>query len=161
MKLDDAVNGALAIAVGLAIILASRGMPALSHIDYGPGFFPTLTGAGFVLAGAWLVGRRVAAGIGAVGGLVAFRGNGLRSIMGFALIVGAILAYVYLAPVLGFLLIAPVLIFALVAFFTHKVGLAVVTALLGAIVFHVFFYQLMSAPLPWGLLTPYAGVLTW
>ncbi len=160
MKLDDAINGALAILIGLAMILASQDMPKIAHIDYGPGFFPTLIGAGFVLAGLWLIVRRLAGG-GAVAGLVAWRADGKRGVIGFSLILGSIAAYVLLAPRLGFLIVTPVLIFILVAFFTRRFYLALVTALLGTIVFHSFFYQLMSAPLPWGLLEPWSGGLTW
>lgn len=161
MKFDDAINGALAVAVGLAIILAASGMPAIDHIDYGPGLFPTITGAGFVLAGLTLIGRRLVAGVGAVPGGVAWRGQGARSIAGVALVIGSVLAYVFVAPVLGFLLTAPVILFALVTFFTRRPGLAVAVALVGTVAFHLFFYQVMSAPLPWGVLTPYAGILTW
>jgi putative tricarboxylic transport membrane protein len=161
MKFDDAVNGVLAILFGAAIIVGSRGMPQVAHIEYGPGFFPGIAGMGLILAGASLVLRRILAGVGAVEGLVQLRSVGGRGVIGFFLVLGSILGYVLLARMLGFLIVAPIFLFLLILWFERRTVMALVGALIGTIVFHTFFYQFMSAPLPWGLLEPWAGRLTW
>ncbi len=161
MKFDDGVNGLFAVLVGVAMIVYSISFPAMAHIDYGPGFFPTLVGAGFVLAGGALIARRVFAGGGAIPGLVHLRANGLRGFAGFFVMLGAVLFYVLLVESLGFLLTAVIVVFSLVYWFDRRLWRAVAVAIVGTFVFHSFFYQIMSAPLPWGPLEPYAGILSW
>lgn len=161
MKLDDAVNGALAILLGAAIIIGSRGLPTVPHIEYGPALFPKLAGAGLILAGASLILRRILLAEGAVDGLVRLRAAGRRGAIGVLLVLGAILGYVFLAERLGFLVIAPIFLFVLVWWFDGRFGIALATAIIGTLVFHAFFYQFMSAPLPWGVLEPWSGHLTW
>ncbi len=161
MKFDDGLNGLFAVLMGLGMVLYSAGLPDMPHIDYGPGFFPTLVGYGFILAGSTLIVRRIVAGGGAVDGWVRLRETGRAGIMGFGVILCAILAYVLLVELLGFLLLAPVLLFTMIYWFERRALRAAVIAIVGTVVFHTFFYQLMSAPLPWGPLEPWAGVLTW
>ncbi|UWQ17907.1 tripartite tricarboxylate transporter TctB family protein [Jannaschia sp. M317] len=161
MKFDDGVNGLLAVLGGVGMVLYARTLPDMAHIDYGPGFFPMLVGWGLILAGGTLIGRRILSGGGAVAGLIAFRGRGRQSLIGFAVVLGTVLAYVLLVDTLGFLLTAPILLFAMVWWFERKPIRAAVIAVVGTFVFHSFFYQIMSAPLPWGPLKPWSGVLTW
>lgn len=161
MKFDDALNGVLAILLGVVIIVGSRGMPQVAHIEYGPGFFPAIAGIGLIMAGASLILRRLILAEGVVDGLVRLRGAGVQGAIGFLLVLGLILGYIFLANTLGFLIVAPLFLFVLVLWFERRPVLAVVAAILGTVVFHTFFYQLMSAPLPWGPLEPWSGALTW
>lgn len=161
MKFDDLINGALAMLLGIAIILNSRGLEGVSHIEYGPGFFPSLAGAGLILAGLTLVARRLLASEGVVSGFVALRATSRSGLIGFLLVLAALAFYIAFAEVLGFLLIAPVFIFTLVIWFEGQLGLSLAAGVLGTVAFHTFFYQFMSAPLPWGVLEPLSGILTW
>ena len=161
MKFDDLINGAIAILLGGAIILNSRGMTGVAHIEYGPGFFPAIAGGGLVVAGLVLIARRVLTSQGVVVGFVASRASGRSGVFGFFLILALVAGYILLADTLGFLIVAPVFVFALVYWFERRLGMSLAAAALGAIAFHTFFYQFMSAPLPWGLLEPWAGRLTW
>ena len=159
MKFDGLINGAVAILLGLSMIIGSRGMTGVSHIEYGPGFFPSIVGTGLVMAGLTLIVRRLVAAEGIVEGFVASRARSRAGVFGFLLVLAAIAGYILLA--LGFLIVAPVFIFILAYRFERRLGMSVAAAILGTIAFHIFFYQIMSAPLPWGLLEPWAGNLTW
>lgn len=161
MKLDDGVNGAIFIALGSSLMLTSLGMPRVAHIDFGPGLLPGLVGVGFCFAGAVLLINRLVLRQGAVPGLVRLNAAGRNGVVGGLLVVGCIFAYVLLAETIGFLLLSPVLLFVLIFWFERRIVLAATCSVTGTIVFHLFFYQLMTAPLPWGVLLPWAGVLTW
>ncbi len=161
MKLDDSLNGLLAVILGLAMIIASRGMTQIAHIEYGPGFFPSIAGGGLMLAGLFLIIRRIAFQGGAVEGLVQLRGQGIRGAFGFLLIVSVVGAYILFINAVGFLLLTPILLFVLIYWFERRANLAAAIAVFGTLIFHIFFYQLMSAPLPWGVLKNWSGALTW
>lgn len=165
MKFDDAVNGTLAVVCGLSMILLSRGMPAVRHIEYGPGFFPTLVGGGLIGAGLILIVRRIVNNEGAISGWVT---HGLDKqqlrespVLSAIVIICAVIFYILSVKKLGFLLTMPVLLFATIWWFDRRILRAMVTAVIATWAIHSFFYQLMSVPLPWGILTPYAGTLTW
>lgn len=161
MKFDDLINGAFVMLLGIVIILKSRGLEGVSHIDYGPGLFPAIAGFGLFIAGLALIARRILASEGAVAGFVALRAQSRSGLFGFFLVLAAVVGYILFVDVLGFLIIAPIFIFTLVYWFERKSSLSIVAAVLGTIVFHTFFYQFMSAPLPWGFLEPWSGRLTW
>ncbi len=165
MKLDDAINGAIAIGLGWALIAMARNFPEVRHIEFGPGLLPTIVGAGFIIAGTLLIGRRLLTSRGRVEGWVSVgvSGNGRRfeGLAGAALLIAAVLFYVVTVGGLGFLLTMPIVLFCLIWWFDRRVSRAVVTAIAATFVMHVFFYQIMSVPLPWGLLQPVAGALTW
>lgn len=161
MKLDDTLNGILFLALGLCIALYAQTLQKQPQIEYGSGFLPGIVGTGMALAGLALILRRIVTGAGGVAGLAAFKGNGRRGAMGVGLFVGTILIYILLAQTIGFLLLAPFLIFGLVFWFERRWKLAALVGVFGTLALHSFFYQIMQAPLPWGILTKYSGVLTW
>ncbi len=161
MKFDDFLNGAIAILLGAAMIAGSRGMSRVAHIEYGPGFFPAIAGTGLIIAGLVLIVSRAVFASGAIDNLVSLRAKNWRGLLGFFIVLTAILGYILFADVLGFFIVAPIFLFTLVFWFERRLGLSLAVAVLGTFIFHSFFYQFMSAPLPWGLLEPWSGRLTW
>jgi putative tricarboxylic transport membrane protein len=161
VKIDDGLNGAIFIVLGSLLIFASLGMPRLAHIEYGPGLLPGLVGTGFCFAGAILMTDRLLRCKGKVVGLIQSNAANARGFVNVFLVASCILTYIFFAEAIGFLLLAPVLLFILIFWFEKQIFLAAICAVTGTVVFHLFFYQLMSAPLPWGLLVPWAGILTW
>lgn len=161
MRFDDVVIGLTLMAFGLGVILMSAGFEPLRHISYGPGFFPTLIGVGFVGCGGGLVVRRVARG--GMGRWVELGewSRSPRHIVGFALIPISVLLYIFFSESLGFLLTMFILLAAQLAWFTRVVASSLVTGLLVTLGLQAFFQGFMGVPLPWGLLEPYSGVLTW
>ncbi len=70
-------------------------------------------------------------------------------------IVGAMLAYIFLAERIGFLLIAPLCLLATFLALRVRLRLAVIWAIGGTLLVHLAFYKLLRVPLPWGPLTPF------
>lgn len=164
MKFDDALNGALAAGFGGFLIYWSRGFRDVPHIAYGPGFFPLLIGIGLIGAGLFLIARRLAAlRTGRAGDDAATEGEGAQQRLWATLLlfVGAVVFYILAVERLGFLLTMPLILFTLVWWLNRRVVGALLVAVLATAGFQIFFQQLMSVPLPWGVLEVYAGVLTW
>ena len=165
MKFDDAINGLLSIVLGLSMILLARDMPTVRHIEYGPGLFPTLVGFGLIGAGLVLIVRRIVRKQGCIHGWVTAglsvdppRRSPLPS---FGIVIGAVIFYISFVEALGFLPTMALLLFITVWWFDRRYVRALTTAIVATWAIHSFFYQLMSVQLPWGILTPFAGTLTW
>ncbi|MGH1466377.1 MAG: tripartite tricarboxylate transporter TctB family protein [Cognatishimia sp.] len=161
MKLDDLINGIVFLVLGILIVIYAQTLPTMAQIEYGPGFLPKIIGAGMALAGAALIFARIWQGKGQVAGWVSFNGNGLKGIMGIGVFLTAIIFYMLTADALGFLIVAPILLLCIVYWFERRWKLALGVAIVGTVLLHTFFYQIMKAPLPWGLLLKYSGTLTW
>lgn len=142
--------------LGAAMLALALTMEGPRHMAYGPGVFPSAIGALMLLGG----------------GLVALRGEPAearlprallrpRRIAPFAMFAAAPFVFALLLPILGFLIAAPPLIAVLVVVSGGRWTTAVVTGLLSTALLQTIFQQVMRVPLPWGLLEPYAGVLTW
>lgn len=149
--------------LGVVMLANTSSMRAVAHIEYGPALFPTIVG--------WLmIGLAVIAAIDAIRmptgapepapeGAAMPKGRG--NIVLFIAFILAPIAYMVLAPILGFLLTMPLIVGGLAWLASGRI---VASALLGiglTLALHLIFYQTLRVTLPWGLLTPYAGVLTW
>lgn len=163
MTFDDAINGVIVMLAGLGLMALSQQMPTLQFIDYGPGFFPTLVGAVMTGAGATILARRLLSGHGRLTHLFALDTPlpARRAWQGMAVTLGAIVLFIVTLEPLGFLLSMPLMLTILLLYFDRRPIRDVLIALLASYLFHCFFYQVMSVPLPWGVLTPLSGVLTW
>ncbi|QDZ11453.1 tripartite tricarboxylate transporter TctB family protein [Devosia ginsengisoli] len=149
--------------LGATIIVNTASLPPVAHIEFGPALFPTIVG--------WVMI--------ALSGLAAF--DALRSpavetgadedepsepldhhrIILFAAFGAAPLIYVALAPILGFLLTMPLIVGGLAFVASGKPGRSILLGLGLTALLHIVFYQVLRVTLPWGVLTDYAGVLTW
>lgn len=165
MKFDDAINGLFAIALGLSMILLASGMPTVRHIEYGPGLFPTLVGSGLIGAGLVLIVRRAIRKQGYIRGWVTaelFTDSARRfPLLSLGVVISAVIFYISFVKALGFFPTMTLLLFSTIWWFDRRFVRAVITAMVATWVIHSFFYQMMSVQLPWGILTPLAGTLTW
>lgn len=162
MKFDDAVLGVIIFIFGATIIYLSSGFEALRHISYGPGFFPTIIGAGLVLCGILLIGRRILEGM--PGGRWIELGDWSRSprhIVNFVLVPLSVVIYILISDMVGFFLSMILLLSIQIAWFTRRLWSSVAIALFVTLFLQIFFQGFMSVPLPWGVLEPFAGALTW
>ena len=162
MKFDDAVLGLAIMVFGAVIIYFSSEFHALRHISYGPGFFPTIIGAGLVFSGVLLLGRRILAG-GLRGPWIEL-GDWSRSprhVVNLILIPACVIFYILASNTLGFLISMFVVLGIQIAWFTRRPVRSVVIAVFVTLLLQEFFQGFMSVPLPWGVLEPYAGHLTW
>jgi putative tricarboxylic transport membrane protein len=152
VKFNDAILGAVFLALSVAVLVHIQGFPNIPGQKIGPGAFPGLIAlllGGCALALIWRGWRERAV-------QPAFAlGEWLRSprhVRNFALTVGALAFYIAAADKLGFLPCGTVILLTLFLTLRVKARLAVPLALFLPVVIHVIFYKLLRVPLPWGVL---------
>ena len=153
MKINDAVWGALLLALSAAVFFAIRSFPNIPGQNIGPGAFPGLIAAALAGCAAILVVRGVLEL--RAGGRLVVLGAWLRSprhVVNFLLTCAAIAFYVLAVQRLGFLVTATLLLLALFLQLRVKPWLAVAAALAATVVIHLAFYKLLRVNLPWGVL---------
>ena len=156
MKFNDAVFGFILLALGALVLAVVRGYPGMPGQQVGPALFPGLIAVGLCVSGAMLLvkgwrQRRAAAWV-RLGDWAASP----RHVLAAALVIGAVVFYVFASERLGFLLTASVSLLALMRAMRVPAGRAVLIALVASLLIHAAFYKLLRVPLPWGVLTPIA-----
>jgi putative tricarboxylic transport membrane protein len=156
MKLNDAVFGALFVALGAFVLWQVQGFPPIPGQQYGAGAFPGLIGAGFVAVGVLLAlaGLRQRAAVPWL--RLADWAGSPRHLGAFATVVLGMVAYILWADDVGFLLLAPALLCAWLLVLRVRPAVAVVVAIAASLVIWFAFYKLLRVPLPWGVLKSYA-----
>jgi len=153
VKLNDAVWGALLLALSAAVFLAIRSFPNIPGQNIGPGAFPALIATALAGCAVILLVRGVRE-LRAGGRLLVF-GAWLRSprhVVNFLLTCAVFVFYVFAVQRLGFLVTATILLLALFLQLRVKPWLAVLVALAAAFAIHLAFYKLLRVSLPWGVL---------
>lgn len=138
--------------LALAVLWSARAFPDVPGQKLGAAFLPMIIGSGLLLCGLALVlrsvrGRGYAEQPPAVGAEEHF-GSAV-------VIVGAVLAYIFLAERIGFLFIAPLCLMAVFLALSVRWTTALLAAIGGTLLVHLAFYKLLRVPLPWGSLTPF------
>jgi putative tricarboxylic transport membrane protein len=149
--------------LGAIIIVNTAGLAPVAHIEFGPALFPTIVGWVMIALSGLAVFdalRSPAVEAGAEEEEPAEPLDRHRIIL-FAAFGVAPLVYVVLAPVLGFLLTMPIVVGGLAFLASGRPLRSILLALGLTILLHIVFYQVLRVTLPWGVLTGYAGVLTW
>jgi putative tricarboxylic transport membrane protein len=161
MKFNDAIIGIVIALFGALIIAEARHFPKAQHIQYGPGFLPTILGTGLALCGAILIARGFAAR--RTQPLLALGewSRSPRHIFGFVLILACLAFYALFANDLGHFASSVLILWALIAHLTRTPARALAIAVLASIVIQLFFVEVLLVPLPWGILEPYSGWLVW
>ena len=156
MKINDAIFGAVLMALGLAVLLTVRSYSSMPGQNVGPALFPGLIASGLLVCGTLLVvsGVRARAGTAWVQALPWLRSRG--HVLRFVAVVGAVVGYIVLAQPLGFLIVAPLALLALLLPFGVRPGTAIVVSLLASALIWYAFYKLLRVPLPWGVLERFA-----
>jgi putative tricarboxylic transport membrane protein len=154
VKLNDAVVGALLVALAAAVGWHIRGFPQMPGQKFGPAVFPGLIAAGLALCGVLLMVRGARSGDALVRLAPWTRSPPLAA--NFLLVCAALAFYAAASETLGFLVAGTLVLVAL--FLKLGVGLlrAIVIAVAAALVIHFLFYKVLRVPLPWGLLQPVA-----
>jgi putative tricarboxylic transport membrane protein len=152
MKFNDAVLGAVFLALSIAVLVAIQGYPKIPGQSIGPGAFPGLIAlllGGCSIALMWRGWReRRAQPLVAMG---AWLGSP-RHLLNFLVATGALAFYVLAADKLGFLVCGALILLSLFLALRVKPLLAVPLALALPVVIHLIFYKLLRVPLPWGVL---------
>jgi putative tricarboxylic transport membrane protein len=156
VKINDAVFGALLLALGVGILWHVQSFPKIPGQDVGPGLFPGTIAAALIACAILLIrgGVRDRAGRPWIELLpwVASR----RHAWAFVSLVGTAIALILLSNSVGFLIVAPLALFAMFIAFGVRPVTAAVIAVVGTAVIWYAFYKLLRVPLPWGVLERFA-----
>ncbi|MBT2334723.1 tripartite tricarboxylate transporter TctB family protein [Variovorax paradoxus] len=156
MKFNDAIFGAILLALGGLVLVVVQGYPGMPGQQVGPALFPGLIAGGLCIGGAMLLAKgwreRHAVAWVRLGDWAASP----RHLLAAALVIGAVLFYIFASERLGFLPTAAISLLALMLAMRVPPGRAVLIALIATLVIHAAFYKLLRVPLPWGVLTPIA-----
>ena len=156
MKINDAIFGAIFAVLGIVVLVHVQSFPTIPGQQYGPGLFPGVVAAGFLICGILLIvtGLRNRAGEAwlAAGEWV----RSPRHLFGVTAIVVGIAAYVLLAERVGFLVLAPLLLLLWLRALGVRWTTSIITAIVVSLVIWYAFYKLLRVPLPWGVLTRWA-----
>ncbi|MDP9969103.1 putative tricarboxylic transport membrane protein [Variovorax paradoxus] len=156
MKFNDAIFGAILLALGIVVLAVVQGYPGIPGQQVGPALFPGLIAAGLCVCGAMLLAKgwreRHAAAWVRLGDWAASS----RHVLSAALVIGAVLFYMFASERLGFLPTAAISLLALMLAMRVPPGRALLIALVAALLIHAAFYKLLRVPLPWGVLMPIA-----
>lgn len=156
MKFNDAVSGALLLALAIAVLVAIQSFPNIPGQSIGPGAFPGLLAIllagcsvpllirGFknrasepwILPGAWL--------------------RSPRHLRNFAITTGCLLFYIFLSGKLGFLICGFLILCAMMWTLSTRPQVFLPVALFATLLVHTIFYKGLRVPLPWGVLQPFA-----
>ena len=170
MKFNDAISGAVLLALALAILFNIQSFPKIPGQNIGPAAFPGLLAGLLAVCAVLLIfkglrsRRRVgpdpldASGIASPREWLAI-GPWLRSpaqLRNFLVTVACLLFYVFASEWLGFILTS---ILILVLMFVtlgvrHRIVIPIAVAV--TLVIHLVFYKGLRVPLPWGILMPLA-----
>jgi putative tricarboxylic transport membrane protein len=154
MKVNDAITGAVLLALGLVILWHIQGFPPMPGQRFGPAWFPGIIAAG--LAGCGLV--LMVQGVRGHAPWVTLDGwmRRARPLAGFASVIAGLVAYVVLADPLGFHLTGFLLLLLWMRILGTRWPTALAVAIVSPVVLHLAFYKLLRVPLPWGVLERFA-----
>lgn len=158
MRFSNAINAFVLILFGAFIAQAATRMPGLRLIDYGTGFFPMVIGIGLLATGVLMLvaGRatdRVASGDQPKPPPVMPRTE-TADPGSFFVTVGSVIFYILAVETLGFVPSMTVALTVLIRWFGTSLFKAFLIAVMSSTVLYLFFHQLMSVPLAWGILWP-------
>lgn len=152
MKFNDALLGAVFLALSIAVLVTVQGFPKIPGQSIGPGAFPGLIAvllAGCSVALIWRGWReRRSQPLVAVG---AWLGS-LPHVRNFLVATGSLVFYVLASDKLGFLICGSLILVSLFLTLRVRPRLAIPLAVALPILIHLIFYKMLRVPLPWGVL---------
>lgn len=152
MKLNDAVFGALFLALSLLVLWTIQGYPKIPGQNIGPAAFPGVAAAVLALCSLLLIAQ----GVRARGTSPWFeRGEWtgkVPQLIAFATAVLGLVLYVAASERIGFILTGMVMLAALMLALRVRPATALIVSVVATLAIHVAFYKGLRVPLPWGVL---------
>jgi putative tricarboxylic transport membrane protein len=152
LKLNDAVFGALFLALSLLVLWTIQGYPKIPGQNVGPAAFPGVAAALLALCSVLLIVQ----GLSARGTTPWFQRGAWTShpaqLIAFAVTVLGLLLYVLASERVGFLITGIVMLGSLMLALRVRWLTALMVAVAATVLIHVAFYKGLRVPLPWGVL---------
>jgi putative tricarboxylic transport membrane protein len=152
VRFNDALLGAVFLALSVAVLIAIQGYPRIPGQSIGPGAFPGLIAillGGCSIALIWRGWRqRASQPLVAIGAWL----SSPPHVRNFLVAVGGLAFYVLASDKLGFLPCGVIILCALFLTLRVRQLVAVPLAIIMPVVIHLIFYKLLRVPLPWGVL---------
>jgi len=152
VRRTDAFVGLGLAVLAVAVLWSARAFPDVPGQKLGAAFLPMLVGAGLLLCAIALMVRSWRARAYAQDTAVEAGSEHFGSSL---VIIGVVLAYIFLSERIGFLIVAPLCLLAGFLVFRIAWRRALLWAVVGTLVVHFSFYKLLRVPLPWGVITPF------
>jgi len=152
MKFNDAVSGALLLALAIAILFNVSVFPSIPGQNVGPSLFPSVLASLLAVCALLLIRE----GLSSAQAWCEL-GEWMRSahhLRNFLLTLGCLLFYIVASDALGFIVCGTLILGVLFLAFSVRVQLVLPLALLVTLVIHAAFYKGLRVPLPWGILQP-------
>lgn len=179
MNSNDTPVGAGLLVVALLILWYVSGFPPAPGQPYNAALFPGIAAGGLGLAAIGLIisgmkqkaARRqdaprttndLPAAAGGQDVLTGGKVDGPETaktaprLLAILLTAGAVGFYIVAAKFLGFIITGTIVLAVLMWAYGVKIKVLIPVAIIATAVIHLAFYKLLSVPLPWGLLTPFA-----
>jgi len=153
MRVNDALIGAVLLALSLAVLWHVRTFPPVPGQPYGSALFPTLAAAGLGVTAVLLIVQGLRSKTPLRQASAAERAGRIAA----AVTIAALGFYLLLSEWLGFILSAVLMLVAMLWAYGVRRKLILPLALVATVVIHTLFFKLLKVPLPWGLLAP----VTW
>jgi len=152
VKFNDAILGAVFLALSVAVLVDIQGFPAIPGQRIGPGAFPGLIAILLACCSVALIWRgwreRREQHLVAVGAWL----SSPRHVGNFLITCGSLIFYIVAADKLGFLICGTLILLAMFLTLKVKASHAIPLAVVLPLVIHLIFYKLLRVPLPWGVL---------
>lgn len=152
MRFNDVVLGAILMAFAGVMLALTFSFPPFPGQKYGPSLFPRILAGGIIAFSAILMLRSIRSGRREAWLELADWVRAPRQLASFALMLGAMVFYIFVSTPLGFIPTAFIIQLVLFFWFGVRPVTAVAVAILMTGVVHWFFDGLMRVPLPRGIL---------
>ncbi|HEY2978971.1 MAG TPA: tripartite tricarboxylate transporter TctB family protein [Burkholderiaceae bacterium] len=152
MKLNDAVFGAVFLALSLLVLWTIQGYPRIPGQNVGPSAFPGAIAIGLAVCSLLLIRNGWSE---RASSPWFHRGQWTRQpqqVIAFGVTAGALVLYVVASERIGFLIVATVMLTAMMLALRVRLVPALAVALAASLLIHVAFYKGLRVPLPWGVL---------
>jgi len=152
LKLNDAVFGALFLALSLLVLWTIQGYPKIPGQNVGPAAFPGIAASVLALCSLLLIVQ----GVRSRAGTPWFQRGEWTSrppqLIAFAVTLGGLLLYVLASDRIGFIATGIVMLGSLMLALRVRWPMALIVSVVSTVVIHFAFYKGLRVPLPWGVL---------
>jgi len=152
LKLNDAVFGALFLALSLLVLWSIQGYPKIPGQNVGPAAFPGVAASVLALCGVLLIVQGVRARATSAWFERGEWTGRAPQLIAFAITVFGLLLYVLASERIGFIVTGIVMLAALMLALRVRPATALIVSVVATLTIHVAFYKGLRVPLPWGVL---------